>query len=154
MTQYALTLDAVSARLQFTVYGQAEPKGSARAFVPKGWSRAVVTSANPSLKAWEQTVRDRLQRVMAETPREILDALFDAPVLVSLEFHLPRPKSLPKRVTLHTKKPDVDKLARGTVDALNGVLFKDDSQVVEVRARKVYAETCAKVVIRVERMVG
>jgi len=26
--------------------------------------------------------------------------------------------------------------------------------VVEVRARKVYAETCAKVEIRVERMVG
>lgn len=140
--------------IRFTVYGTAQPKGSAKAFLPKGWTRPVITSDNRSLKAWEQTVRDRLQRVMAETPRADLDALFDGPVLVALEFHLPRPKSLPKRVTLHTKKPDVDKLARGTVDALNGVLFHDDSQVVEVRARKVYAETCAKVEIRVETLVG
>lgn len=140
--------------VRFTVYGLAQPKGSAKAFLPKGWTRPVITSDNRSLKAWEQTVRDRLQAVMAETPRADLEALFDGPVLVALEFHLPRPKSLPKRVTLHTKKPDVDKLARSTVDALNGVLFHDDSQVVEVRARKVYAETCAKVEIRVERMVG
>ncbi len=140
--------------VRFTVYGLAQPKGSARAFVPKGWSRAVVTSTNKNLKGWEQAVRDALQRVMAATPRADLETLYDSPVLVAMEFHLPRPKSLPKRVTLHTKKPDVDKLARGTVDALNGVLFHDDSQVVEVRARKVYATTCAKVEIRVERMVG
>src|SRR5690606_1838966 len=128
--------------VRFTVYGQAQPKGSAKAFLPKGWTRPVVTSDNRSLKVWEQTVRGRLQRVMAETPKADLEALFDGPVLVALEFHLPRPKSLPKRVTLHTKKPDVDKLARGTIDALNGVLIADDNQVVEVRARKVYAETC------------
>lgn len=149
----ALALIAPPA-LRFTVWGAAEPKGSARAFVPKGWTRAVVTSANPKLKGWEQTVRERLTQVMAETPRAEVEAFFDAPVLVAMEFHLPRPKSLPKRVVMHTKKPDVDKLARGTVDAINGVLIRDDSQVVEVRARKVYAETGAKVVIRIERVVG
>lgn len=152
MTEPVFAYEQPSVR--FTVYGSAQPKGSARALVPKGWNRAVVTSANPKLKGWEQTVRERLTQVLADTPRGDVEALFEGPVLVSMEFHLPRPKSLPKRVTLHTKKPDVDKLARGTVDALNGVLFRDDSQVVEVRARKVYAETCAKVVIRVERMVG
>lgn len=137
----------------FTVYGEAQPKGSSRAFVPKGWNRAVVTSANPNLKAWEASVREALQRVMAETDRAELDALFDGPVVVVLDFHLRRPASLPKRVVAHAKKPDLDKLTRGAIDALNGVIFRDDAVVTEIRARKVYAETAAKVYIRIEKAV-
>jgi len=137
----------------FTVYGEAQPKGSSRAFVPKGWNRAVVTSAYPNLKAWEASVREALQRVMAETDRAELDALFDGPVLVVLDFHLRRPASLPKRVVAHAKKPDLDKLTRGAIDALNGVIFRDDAVVTEIRARKVYAETAAKVYIRIEKAV-
>lgn len=146
----------IPAVVRFQVLGQAEPKGSARAFIVKnkatGGVRAAVTSDNPNLKDWEHNVRQSLQVVMRQTPRETLAAIFDGPVLVAIDFHLPRPKSLPKRVTQHVKKPDVDKLARGAIDALNTVLFKDDSQVVEVRARKVYANTSAMALIRVERV--
>ncbi len=42
------------------------------------------------------------------------------PLHVQIAFYLPRPKTLPKRVVLPTKKPDVDKLARFAVDALIG----------------------------------
>lgn len=31
-------------QLSFVVWGVAQPKGSAKAFIPKGWNRAVVTS--------------------------------------------------------------------------------------------------------------
>ena len=141
----------IPAVVRFTVYGQAQPKGSARAFMPKGARFPVVTSDNPSLKGWERVVRDTLQTGMRRWSKEDLAALFEAPVRVVLDFHLPRPKSLPKRVTAHTRKPDLDKLARGTIDALSGVLFKDDAQVVEIRARKVHAEGSALVHIRVER---
>ncbi len=51
----------------------------------------------------------------------------------------------------HTKKPDLDKLARALKDALKGVLYHDDAQVVVLLARKVYAaETaapCAEVTV-------
>ncbi len=36
--------------------------------------------------------------------------------------------------------PDVDKLARCALDALSGVVIKDDAQVVELYARKRYGE--------------
>jgi Holliday junction resolvase RusA-like endonuclease len=125
--------------VSFVVWGNAEPKGSARAFVPKGWTRAVVTSANPNLKRWEQTIRGELQRIMPETSPETLQALFSGPVRVTLFFYLARPKSLPKRWTEPTKKPDLDKLTRGAIDALSGVLFRDDAQVIALEARKYYA---------------
>src|SRR6185369_17739711 len=48
--------------IQFVVLGIAQPKGSARAFMPKGARFPVVTSDNRNLKAWERSVRDRLQQ--------------------------------------------------------------------------------------------
>lgn len=145
----------IPAVVRFTVVGQAEPKGSTRAFLVKGKRgqvRAAVTSDNPSLKSWETNVRKTLQGVIASTDRATLKAIFDGPVLVAIEFRLPRPKSLPRKVTQHMKKPDLDKLARGAIDALNTVLIRDDNQVVELRCRKVYAETSALALIRVERV--
>jgi Holliday junction resolvase RusA-like endonuclease len=130
----------VTPRIYFIVHGNAQPKGSARAFVPKGWKRPVVTSDNPNLKRWETTIRGELQRVMAETRQDIKAAIFEAPVRVSLAFYVARPKSLPKRVAHATKKPDLDKLVRGAIDSLSGVLIKDDSQVISILARKLYAQ--------------
>jgi Holliday junction resolvase RusA-like endonuclease len=136
--------------LAFTVFGKPEPKGSTRAFVPKGWTRPIITSANPSLKDWEGTIRDELQRVMKVSDPVLLATIFDAPLMLSLVFHLPRPKSAPKRQTEPTKKPDLDKLVRAAVDALSTVLFRDDAQVVGTHSRKVYARTAAQLEILVQ----
>jgi Holliday junction resolvase RusA-like endonuclease len=118
--------------VQFTVFGIAQPKGSTRAFVPKGWTRPIITGDNPRTKGWQQLVAEQAQTVAR-------DGLFLGPVVLRVTFHLPRPQSLPKRVLHHTKKPDLDKLCRSTKDALKGVLYADDAQVVELDARKVYA---------------
>jgi crossover junction endodeoxyribonuclease RusA len=140
----------MSPAIQFSVYGTPRPKGSAKAFLPKGWTRPIITSDNKGLKAWEDTIRAALQDVMANTSGDVLTAIYDAPIAVTLRFHLPRPQSLSKKVALPTKKPDLDKLARGAIDALNGILFKDDSQVVAIGARKTYATTAPHVDILVE----
>lgn len=133
----------------FTVFGVAQPKGSARAFMPKGAKFPVVTSDNPNLKGWEATIRGELQRVMEQTDGRTLAAIFLAPVAVGLRFHLPRPKSK-KKAKYPVTKPDVDKLARAAIDALSGVAFKDDNQVIAVQARKVYADGPAKVDIVID----
>lgn len=39
----------------------------------------------------------------------------------------------------HTKRPDVDNMIKSVLDALNGVAFNDDSQIIAIMARKVYA---------------
>lgn len=135
--------------IAFTVFGVSEPKGSARAFMPKGARFPVVTSDNPNLKGWENTIRGELQRVMKQTDGHTLAHIFKSPVAVGLRFHLPRPKSK-KKAKYPTTKPDVDKLARAAIDALSGVAFKDDNQVVAVQARKVYAEGAAKVDIVID----
>ena len=104
-----------------------------RAFVPKGWNRPVLTTSNAGLKAWEQTIRSVAQAHVS--------AYTTDPVRVRLRFALPRPKSLSRRASCqpHTKRPDVDKLARAALDALTGVVFKDDSQVYALHASKRYA---------------
>lgn len=121
--------------LAFTVHGVAQPKGSARAFVAGG--RAVVTSANRNVKAWQQLVALGASDAIRVGRR----GLTDGPVRVIVTFHLPRPKKYARRggAIAHTTKPDVDKLARCVLDALTAIVFRDDAQVVELVARKEYA---------------
>lgn len=123
--------------LVFTVFGVPQPKGSAKAFVPKGWTRAIVTSDNPKHKGWQQLVAEAASRALQDTTDT--GVMFDGPVELRVVFFLPRPKSLKKGVTAHLKKPDLDKLCRSVKDALNRVVWRDDSQVVALLARKVYA---------------
>ncbi|MGU8281019.1 RusA family crossover junction endodeoxyribonuclease [Clostridium perfringens] len=39
-----------------------------------------------------------------------------------------------------TKKPDADNIAKIILDSLNGVAYKDDSQIVDIRIIKKYTE--------------
>ena len=39
-----------------------------------------------------------------------------------------------------TKKPDIDNAIKAIADALNGVAYYDDSQIVYIEATKHYAE--------------
>jgi Holliday junction resolvase RusA-like endonuclease len=41
---------------------------------------------------------------------------------------------------LPMKKPDCDNIVKIILDALNGVAYTDDKQVVDVRCRKCYAK--------------
>lgn len=62
-------------------------------------------------------------------------------VVVELEFVMPRPSGTAKRSTPYAvKRPDIDKLQRSVLDALTGVCWVDDSQVVDIHARKRLAE--------------
>ena len=131
-----MTLTLTRRVVSFEVIGKAEPKGSTRAFIPKGWTRPIITTNNPKSKGWQQLVAEQAQTVAR-------DGLFTGPVVLIVTFRLPRPQSLPKRELHHVKKPDLDKLVRSTKDALKGVLYRDDSQVVDLHARKVYAAIAA-----------
>jgi crossover junction endodeoxyribonuclease RusA len=116
----------------FRAAGIPAPKGSTRAFVPRGWSRPVLTADAKGLRAWADLVR-------AEAQGHV-QALYAGPVAVALDFALPRPKALPaKRTRPHVSRPDIDKLARAILDALTGVAWPDDSRVIELHATKRYA---------------
>lgn len=117
--------------IRFSVVGIPQPQGSTKGFVQNG--RAIITSANKGLKPWRQDVA---AAALEYAPPEPLEG----PVLVMLDFYMPCPKSLPKRRRVEpTKKPDLDKLIRGILDALTFIAFKDDSQVISIFAEKHYA---------------
>jgi Holliday junction resolvase RusA-like endonuclease len=42
---------------------------------------------------------------------------------------------------LPTKKPDADNIAKIVADALNGIAYYDDAQIVDLQVRKIYAES-------------
>lgn len=91
--------------------------------------RPIITSDNPKLHEWRQLVA-------ASIPPGVEP--LDGPVSLTVLFELPRPKSLRQKDVAHTKRPDLDKLVRAIGDALTGVVYRDDSQVVDIRASKAY----------------
>jgi Holliday junction resolvase RusA-like endonuclease len=70
------------------------------------------------------------------------------PVSVFLYVRLPIPQSYSKKrreACLNgsekpCKKPDIDNIAKTYLDAMNGVIFVDDTQVIDLHVKKVYAE--------------
>lgn len=60
------------------------------------------------------------------------------PLIVSIDVYRALPKSAPKSVRdeADTLKPDCDNIAKAVLDALNGVAWEDDSQVVALSVRK------------------
>ena len=70
------------------------------------------------------------------------------PLSVSLTFYRPVQKSISqsereRRLSNRSKpvvKPDTDNYIKSTLDALNGVLWHDDSQIVKIEAEKKYSD--------------
>ena len=83
--------------------------------------------------------------------------LLDGPLEAVLEMRFPVPASWSKAkraralagVEWHTSKPDADNVAKAILDACNGVVFRDDAQVVVLIATKSFSEEPGvRVVIR------
>lgn len=116
--------------VSFFVAGIPAPQGSTRAFVVNG--KPIITHANRNTKDWRQRIATEAQKLGVP--------IVDGPVEVVLGFVMPRPKSLPKKVVYHTKKPDLDKLIRACLDGITGILIRDDAQVYGIAASKRYAQ--------------
>ena len=63
--------------------------------------------------------------------------ILDEALSVELHFKLPKPKTVKR--DFPNVEPDLDKLIRTVLDALTGVVFKNDSRVVHINAVKSYA---------------
>ena len=56
--------------------------------------------------------------------------MIEGPVRVDLKFLIPRPKTVVRKYPVGRYDGDIDKLMRGILDAMTGVVYKDDSQVI------------------------
>lgn len=132
--------------LTIDVVGLPAPQGSKRAFVVNG--RAVMAESSKKVKPWRQDVVAAVHNTLAEHPWETPAHAVE----VSISFYMPRPgyhfrtgkhsHQLRPNAPAHVdKKPDLDKLARSTLDALTtSAVIKDDAQVARLVIEKRYAD--------------
>lgn len=75
--------------------------------------------------------------------------LIEKPLRVTIKAYFEIPKSTSKKrkqqmmdnEILPMVKPDTDNIAKGVLDSLNGIAYKDDKQVVELIVNKYYNNT-------------
>ncbi len=130
-------------KVSFTVYVKPQPQGSTRWFIPKGWTRPIITTDNKNLKPYRQQVAETAFSYCGEPLAR------HVPARLTLRFYLERPPSIPKKRTHHVVKPDLDKLIRSTGDALKGIAYHDDGQIVSLACEKFYG-TPERVEITIE----
>ena len=71
----------------------------------------------------------------------------DIRVKIPASWSLKRKAAAVRGEIAATKKPDIDNVEKAIFDGMNGVVWKDDVQAVEVKKRKRYADTPGVVVI-------
>lgn len=145
--------------MRIDVIGTPAPQGSKHGFAVKRkgqyTGKVAQVESSAKVKPWRQDVKYAALEVIADDISQLpvyggwvpLDCAVD----VTVAFRLARPKShyrtgrnahlLRDSAPIYpASKPDIDKLLRSTLDALGEAgVWRDDSQVVDVTARKVYA---------------
>lgn len=123
--------------VEFTVPGQPQGKGRPRIGRVKGHARMFTPAKTVT---YESTVALFAHQAMQGRP------LLVGPVEVAVELVCAIPASWsPKKreqaeqgAIRPTTKPDVDNVLKAVFDAINGVVWVDDVQVVGLSARKTY----------------
>lgn len=122
----------------FEVLGESHPEGSTKAFYIPKLKRTVTTHQNQKeLEAWRSRVATEAQKALP--PSWSCDTV--SHYGLEVHFVLSRPPSVPRHLRLRPiVKPDLDKLARAVGDALTGIVWVDDAQVVGMSVTKDYSD--------------
>jgi len=121
--------------IEFTVYGEPVAKGRPR-YTKRGIAYTPQKTSN-----YENLVK----LSYLEIPREkyLNGEQLQAEIIAFFSI----PKSKPKKLQLkmlsgevrHTKRPDLDNIAKSVLDSLNGIAYNDDSQIVTLSVSKYYS---------------
>lgn len=126
-------------RVKFTIKGNPVPKGRPRV-VMKG--RYPVTYTPEKTRIWEEYVQ------VSSLPYKPIEFM-EGPLRMKLRFIFVKPKSAKREYP--NIKPDIDNLAKSIMDALEGVFYKNDSQVVDEVLSKRYGNV-AMVKVEIEEL--
>jgi Holliday junction resolvase RusA-like endonuclease len=133
--------------IRFEILGRPAPRGSKRAFPirRKNGSLGVVVSddTGETGRLWMTMVREAARGALP--PNWVVHS---GPVKLFAVFHRRRPKAhyttkgtvKPSAPAHPTVKPDLTKLLRAIEDALTGIVWRDDSQIIYQIASKDYSD--------------
>jgi Holliday junction resolvase RusA-like endonuclease len=127
-------------QIEFIIEGKVKPKQSFRytRFGHKYTPRDV-----------KQYARDIQYSFYAKYPKWLPSMFFEKPLRAEIEVYKQMPKSFSKIKKQRAIageirpliKPDVDNCTKNIFDALNGIVYPDDKQIVELSVKKFYSET-------------
>ena len=135
----------------FEVPGHPAGKARARTFYHKQAGRVVSMTPNETV-LYENLIKTSF--LAAESKQTFFDK---EPLEMFITAYFPIPKSMSKKdrrlikekKLFPTKKPDFDNIAKVISDALNGVAYHDDTQIVKAEIRKVYTEHEPKLAVSI-----
>lgn len=136
-----------STLIKFTVYGEPQPWKR-----PRFNGKNKIVFEDPKVTAY----KDKVIKAYAESGK-YKKFEKDVPLRCEVYFWLGVPKSASEKKKLEmacdgrpTKRPDNDNLYKGITDALNGVAYHDDSQIVDTAIHKLWTmgEPRAEIEIR------
>ena len=138
--------------VSFVVPGEAVGKGRPRVSTIGGHARMFTPQKTAN---YETLIAMAAQQAMQG--RELIAG----PVLLEMKIAVSVAQSWSKKKTaealagdvMPTKKPDADNVLKAICDGINGIVFKDDVQVVNVSLSKRFSETPG-VSVRVVPLVG
>lgn len=119
--------------IQIWVPGEPAAAGSKKGFFNKKLGRVMIVDANKKASPWKACV--------SAAASQVVSAIIEGPLRVRFDFVAVRPKShygsgknanvlKLSAPAFPAVKPDAGKLARGTEDALTGIVWRDDAQIV------------------------
>lgn len=111
--------------IQFRVDGKPVPQGSMSAV-----NGHIFHSQGSALATWRASIAIAGRHAGARPSAQ--------PISMTMVFIFQKPKTVSRSEP--TVPPDLDKLIRAVLDSLTAVAYKDDAQVTEIRAIKIYGE--------------
>ena len=108
-----------------------------------------VPASRPRVSRWSTYYPKKytkFKKDMEALTSELKTTLSEKPVSVELEFGIMMPKSWSKKKkeelnnTYCSNNSDIDNYIKAILDSLNGVVYVDDKQVVEIFAKKIYCD--------------
>ncbi|CAI3799032.1 hypothetical protein GLGCALEP_02126 [Pseudomonas sp. MM221] len=135
--------------VQFLVPGEPVGKGRPRAVGRKRRDKATGQLVSYTAHITPERTENYENRIsMAGTRAMAGRTLLEGAVMVEMRIVLAIPQSMSKKRKAQaiagelfpTKKPDMDNVIKAIYDGLNGVVWKDDVQVVDAFVRKRYGE--------------
>jgi len=122
----------------FKVDGTPVPKGRAR-YARRG--NFISTYTPEKTRTYEALIKDAAIEAMGSSEP------LETPVSLYLYIRVPIPKSCTKKrleaidngSEKPTKKPDASNILKSVEDGMNGVVYHDDSQIINIHVTKVYS---------------
>lgn len=125
--------------IRFSIPSEPQPRQSVRSMIiePKNGKKPFIHHYQPNDRAasWIGTVRHFAN--LHKPPQ-----LFDDAIGLVIIYRKFRPKSVKKEKTFLSVKPDLGNLEKPLLDAMQGIIYTNDSRVVFKAELKMYSDKC------------